>query len=174
MKSTPEYTPHPATLDPEQLLKVCRVDTYRSSGPGGQHRNKTDSAVRITHEPTGVQGTATERREQLINRKVALQRLRLNLAMEVRGYFDILTEPTLLWASRVQNGRLSINPMHDDYPSLLAELLDVMEQKKWDPKRAGALLEVSTSQIIKLLRHEPRALAMVNDKRQAAGQHALK
>lgn len=63
-----------------------RVDTYRSSGAGGQHRNKTDSAVRLTHTPTGVVVTATEERSQHENRKVAWERLHTVLAdQEARG-----------------------------------------------------------------------------------------
>lgn len=56
-----------------------RVDTFRGSGNGGQHRNKTDSAVRITHIPTGTVVTATEDRSQHRNRVVALERLRTKL-----------------------------------------------------------------------------------------------
>ena len=52
-----------------------RVDTFRATGPGGQHRNKTDSGVRLTHLPTGVVVTATEDRSQHANRKVAWDRL---------------------------------------------------------------------------------------------------
>lgn len=48
---------------------------YRASGPGGQHRNTTDSAVRIRHLPTGIVAQASESRSQLRNREVALQRL---------------------------------------------------------------------------------------------------
>lgn len=53
-----------------------RVDTFRSTGPGGQHRNKTDSAVRLTHLPSNIVVTATEDRSQHVNRKVAWERLR--------------------------------------------------------------------------------------------------
>jgi hypothetical protein len=68
----------------EALLAACRVDTYRASGPGGQHRNVTDSAVRLVHEATGVSVTATERRSQHENRPRAVRRLRKALAVEVR------------------------------------------------------------------------------------------
>lgn len=65
-------------------LKVTRAhvreDTYRDSGPGGQHRNTTDSAVRLTHLPTSVVVTAVEERSQHLNRLVAWQRLEERLA----------------------------------------------------------------------------------------------
>lgn len=54
---------------------TVRVDTFRASGAGGQHRNKTDSAIRLTHLPTGTVVTATEERSQHENRAVAWKRL---------------------------------------------------------------------------------------------------
>jgi len=63
-------------LDDEALLRACEVSTFVGGGPGGQHRNKTASAVRLVHIPTGVTVTATERRSQLRNRSAALERLR--------------------------------------------------------------------------------------------------
>lgn len=65
------HTSQPSRIRPEDV----RVDTFRSSGAGGQHRNKTDSGVRLTHLPTGVVVTATEERSQHQNRTVAWERL---------------------------------------------------------------------------------------------------
>ncbi|MGH9722270.1 MAG: peptide chain release factor-like protein [Bryobacteraceae bacterium] len=56
-------------------LKEVRWETMRASGPGGQHVNRTESAVRVTHLPTGLQATAMEERSQHRNRRLALARL---------------------------------------------------------------------------------------------------
>ena len=53
---------HPCELTDEQLLHACRVENYRASGPGGQKRNKTSSAVRITHLASGISAIGTESR----------------------------------------------------------------------------------------------------------------
>jgi ribosome-associated protein len=60
----------------EELLRECEVDTFRSSGPGGQHVNKTESAVRLRHSPSGVVVTSQEERSQHRNRAICLQKLR--------------------------------------------------------------------------------------------------
>src|SRR5437660_11022746 len=63
-------------LTDAQLLAQCGVDTYRASGPGGQKRNKTSSAVRLRHEPSGLIVIAEESRSQHENKARALRRLR--------------------------------------------------------------------------------------------------
>ena len=63
---------------PEHLVRIARdsdITPYKSSGPGGQKKNKTESSVRVTHRPTGITRIATESRSQLRNRETALERV---------------------------------------------------------------------------------------------------
>ena len=60
----------------EELLRECEVETFRASGPGGQHVNKTESAVRLRHLPTGLVATSRESRSQHRNKAACLRKLR--------------------------------------------------------------------------------------------------
>src|SRR6187402_2098375 len=71
-------------LTDEQLLAQCEVDTYRASGPGGQKRNKTSSAVRLRHTPSGLIVIAEESRSQHENKAKALTRLAHELVLRLR------------------------------------------------------------------------------------------
>lgn len=64
----------------EELLRECEVETFRSSGPGGQHVNKTESAVRLRHSPSGVVITSQQERSQHRNKALCLEKLRAKIA----------------------------------------------------------------------------------------------
>jgi hypothetical protein len=168
---------HPAAVDPEVLAPQCEFRATRRSGPGGQNRNKVETAVILTHRPTGCSAQASEWRSQGENRRVALERLRIELALSIRRPIEGGGEeryiPSELWQKRCRGGRLAVNPRHHDFPALLAEALDVLFASSTDPKAAALALSCSPSQLIKLLKEVPRALILVNERRRLAGQHPL-
>ena len=164
---------HPATVSPGQLLAECDVRRVRRSGPGGQHRNKVETAISLHHLPTGVRAEASERRSQAQNQTQALFRLRVNLALEVRRPCGPDYVPSPLWQSRCSGG-LKVSASNDDFPALLAEALDVLAASDADPKRAATALNSTPSQLIRLLKLDPRALALVNGWRREGQMHALR
>jgi hypothetical protein len=198
--------PHPACLDEEDLLAQCTLTRSRSSGPGGQHRNKVESQVILLHTPTGLTAQAAERRTAAENKRVAVRRLRLTLAVEHRCPVPRGGIGSDLWKSRRSTpprgkteeifpgirvridpaggaegrpagaplGRIACNPDHHDYPALLAEALDVIADANWDTRRAAARLEVSASQLLKLVKDHPPALLRLNAERAARGERPLK
>jgi len=81
----------------EALLAECRVETFRSGGPGGQHQNTTESGVRLVHLPTGIRVVARDERSQHRNRALALERLRA--ALHERNRVDAPRIPTRVSAA---------------------------------------------------------------------------
>lgn len=72
-------------MDLEKLKKECDITTFRTSGPGGQHKNVTDSAVRLRHRPTGVVVIGRRRRSQHRNLEEALVRLAVRIEERERA-----------------------------------------------------------------------------------------
>ncbi len=164
--------PHPAALADDELLAACDIQFTRRSGPGGQHRNKVETAAILTHRPSGIAAEAAEERSQVENRRTALRRLRLKLAVLVR------TEPAAtrssVWQARCRGARITVADDHTDLPALLAEALDVLAHHQYIASIAAAQLGISASQLVGLLKQHPPALALLNEKRQAAGKPPLR
>src|SRR6188768_845238 len=123
---------HPAALPLDALMADCDIERTRRGGPGGQHRNKVETAVVIKHRSTGVKGEASERRSQDLNRQAALQRLRINLALECREAVDSGQGPSETWTLRVRARQIAVSVEHSDFPALLAEALDRLSACDWD------------------------------------------
>ncbi|MAG17629.1 MAG: peptide chain release factor-like protein [Phycisphaerae bacterium] len=168
-------SPHPAALPIDELLKQCQVTTGRTSGPGGQHRNKVETAVTIEHTPTDINGSAGERRSQAHNRAMALFRLRVNLAVQVRCTVVMPYQPTDLWRSRCNKaGRVRVGPEHDDLPAMLAEAIDVIAACEYDVKAAAEQLACTPTQLIKLIVRKHTAIGIINNARMERGMHPLR
>src|SRR6266536_2805635 len=105
----------PFSLPDDKLLAESRVDSYVASGPGGQHRNRKNTAVRITHLPTKITATATDSRSHRENQIHALRTLRHRMAMEIRREMDLTSfRPPKFFA---QYDNLHMSPNNPLYPA---------------------------------------------------------
>lgn len=143
-------------LDDAALRKACLEERYKASGPGGQRRNKVQTAVRFRHEPSGVTVHAAESRLLQENRVRALRRLRERIALEVRAPFDLETPelPAEFLAQRGPRGALAVNRHNPAYPLVVATVLDTLEAADGSYAKAGRALGLTTSQVMRFLRSD--------------------
>ena len=152
-------------LSDQELLSHCRFEAFRGPGPGGQKRNKTSSAVRITHGPSGLSAIAGESRSQQRNRQMALERLRHKIALSVREKLDLarLPDPKVI----------AISCRSENYHAAMGKTLDVLTHSGWKISEAAKLLGVSTGRLVDFLRTDAQLWMEVNRKRQEAGFRGL-
>lgn len=153
-------------LSDDELVAQCDVDTYRASGPGGQKRNKTSSAVRLRHRPTGVLVTATESRSQHENRRRAVRRLRERLALEVRRPVD----PERFCCPATVAGLFSRRHGHvarssDQWPAAVGGLLDLFVATGCSVSETAARVGVTTGAMSRVLRSDDALARKVNELR---------
>ncbi|MCB9483839.1 MAG: peptide chain release factor-like protein [Dehalococcoidia bacterium] len=162
-------------LSDDDLLAQCEVDRFRASGPGGQKRNKTDSAVRLRHRPTGLESVAVESRSQHENRARALRRLRLTIALASREAVDLDGyEPSEAIAGRMRGQRIEIATKNPAYPEVVAEVFDVIEANGWRLSDAAPLLGLSTAALGRFLEGDAVVFRAANERRAALGLGALR
>ena len=157
---------HPSRKPIEVLEKECRWTFSRASGPGGQHRNKVETAVTLEHLPSGVLGMASEKRSQGENRLVAMHRLRCALAVAVRGNDasegDGNAFPSEDWCSYTKAGRIRVSEANPHFPAILSEALDALQDADWEVSMASIRLQVTATQLVKLLGMYSPALEELN------------
>ena len=161
-------------LDDEQLLVQCRVDIYRGSGPGGQKRNKTSNAYRITHLESGLSVTASESRSAAENKLYAIRRMRLKLATALREPVDAAHfEPPDWFLSIRHNGRIEASHRHSYYAATGGLILDLLKAMAGNPSHVATMLGVTTTAVIKFLESESQFWTAANRIRAEFSMKAL-
>src|SRR5262249_30325582 len=162
-------------LSDEQLKAQCETDLYRASGPGGQKRNKTSSAVRLRHRPSGLTVIAEESRSQHENRARALRRLR-------RGPFPVVrpaptppqVHPRRAARGARPDGRVRLGVKDERFWPAAGVALDALAATEARVAEAAAALGVSTGNLIDFLHTDPKLWQQANELRTRFGQKPLR
>lgn len=170
-----------SNLTEDQLLAQCEVDTYRASGPGGQKRNKTSSAVRLRHPPTGLLVIAEESRSQHDNKAMALKRLWQSLFLHLRDELPpSVRTPEVVAAlpdyaqARDGDGRLHISAKNPRFWPAVGVVLDVLTACEARVADAATLLGTSTGNLVDFLQTDPKVWQEANRIRTVFGQKPLR
>jgi hypothetical protein len=168
-------------LSDEQLLAQCQVDTYRASGPGGQKRNKTSSAVRLRHPPSGLLVIAEESRSQHENKARALRRLRQALYLKLREPLaaeDLAAERLAARAdygpARDGEGRLHLGTRDARFWPAVGVVLDVLLATQARLSEAAAALGTSTANLVDFLQSDAKVHEQANQLRIHYGHKPLR
>ena len=155
------------SLTEPQLLAQCEVDTYRASGPGGQKRNKTSSAVRLRHLPSGLIVIAEESRSQHENKAKALKRLWRALFLELR-------EPADLAEWVLENGRVDLGAKDPRFWPAAGVALDVLNECDAQVSTAAERLGITTGNLVDFLQTDPKLWQAANQLRAIHKQTPLR
>ncbi len=163
------------TQTDEDILAQCDIHIYKASGPGGQHRNKVSSAVRLKHKTTNITATANDSRSQHDNRKLAIQRLRMNLAIRLRDPIPPHGGETPLPAilvecinvatkgPKVGIGRLTISRKNPRFWEVAAYLLDYLAGANGKIGEVSASLGITTGNLTSVFKADRHLLAAVQE-----------
>lgn len=162
----------------DALIAQCDVDRYRASGPGGQHRNKTESAIRLRHKLSGTTAIGEDSRSQAENKIHAVRRLRRAIALDVRepvrldGY-----TPSPRLAALVAGGTAPLGAktrLTGEYWAAIAELLDLLVAGDIEIGATAQRIGITTGALSKLLLHDDQVARVVNDLRRGRGMRPLR
>ena len=144
-------------LSEAEFVRLCTLDFFKSSGAGGQHRNKTSSAVRVTHKETGLSAEDCTERSQHRNRSNAVQKLKLLIALNIRQ------------SSGNDLPRMECSLSAPDYPLFVAQVFDILEACGYDHKNSAARCGISSSAFLKKLFRDPTVWQEFSRRREALG-----
>lgn len=153
------------SLTDPQLLAQCKVDTYRASGPGGQKRNKTSSAVRLRHLPSGLLVIGEESRSQHENKARALRRIRQRLWLALREPLPVELPVDIT---------LHVGRRDERFWPTVGLVLDALEHFTGQVSSAAEWLDTTTGSLIDFLEIEDSVWTEANRIRQRHGLGQLR
>jgi len=156
------------------LLAECNVDTYRASGPGGQKRNKTESAVRLRHRPSGLIVIAEESRSQPENKTRALRRLRKAMALRLRRPVEPEGVPAEVQACIDKGGRLDVGQRDARYLPAVATALDLFVAYRGSVADTARRLGLTTGNLSSFLTSDDDVFVEANRLRATFGLRPLR
>ncbi len=169
--------------DDPALLAQCEVHIYKSSGPGGQHRNKVSSAIRLHHRPTGIKALANESRSQHNNKTQALRRLRMNIACRLRCTAsqadfsppEVVAEClfTARGGQAAGTKRLGVGRKDRRFWRVGAVLLDLLEASAGQLAPAAAAIGITTGNFTRVLKSDRHLLAGAQQIRKCHGRGSI-
>ncbi|XP_066313080.1 uncharacterized protein [Miscanthus floridulus] len=170
-------------MSDEELMEQCDMGTFKASGPGGQHRNKRESAVRLKHLPTSIIAQAVEDRSQHKNRASALSRLRTLIALKVRRPINLedYTPPVELLQilppkSTVRGKDIGpqIGPNNSKFSPGMQALLDLLFAVEGSVSDAAKILGLSTGALSRLILSDDSLRTAANELRASKGLKPLR
>ena len=145
------------------LINQCQCDRFRGSGPGGQHRNTSDTAVRLRLKGTKISAYATGSRSQHRNKREAVRKLRLAIA------FSLREEALSFWNTPWNMGKNDRR-----YPQFIAHILDALALSDYRVGDTAKNLQISTGKLTRILSNDSNLWKFVNEKRDQLGLKPLK
>ncbi|CAL4953348.1 unnamed protein product [Urochloa decumbens] len=170
-------------MSDDELMDQCEMGTFKASGPGGQHRNKRESAVRLKHRPTGIIAQAVEDRSQHKNRASALSRLRTLIALKVRRPINLedYTPPVELLqilplksTIRGKDVGSQIGPNNSKFSPGMQALLDLLYAVEGSVSDAAKILGLSTGALSRLILSDDSLRTAANELRTSKGLKPLR
>ncbi len=162
-------------LQDGELLDQCEVHCYRASGPGGQKKNKTSSAVRLHHLPSGLIAKGEEDRSQHINKSKALKRLRMKMATLLLRSLPLEDyRPSRITQSCIAAGKLAVRLKDERTLLVINELLSLLDSSGGAVSKVAETIGVSTANLVKFFQIDPEVWRKVDHIRQANGLNSLK